>query len=151
VRRGDQDRAAAFVLRHQNPANYLVARVSATELDLRIFRTLNDIRRTLPGGRVVVPADDGAWHVLEFRAEGPTLAASVDGQATASSYDTFFGRGRAGLWTKSDATTDFDDLTAESIAESTKQARRRGGSPAAFEWSLDGSGHRGTRTEEPPT
>lgn len=106
---GDFDRAAGVVLRYRDTGNYLVARVNATENDLRIFRVANGIRRTLPGGRVEIPKDDGSWHVLEFRADGPMLSATYDGKV-ASSYDTYLPRGGVGLWTKSDSVSDFAEL-----------------------------------------
>jgi hypothetical protein len=107
---GEQDRAAGVMLHFQNEANYLVARANAVEEDLRIFRTVNGIRRTLPDGRATgVPVDD-AWHVLEFRAEGAKLTATVDGTIEVVAYDTYLPAGRVGLWTKSDAVSDFDDL-----------------------------------------
>jgi hypothetical protein len=110
---GRQDRAAGVILRWQDRWNYIVARANAVEGDLRIFRVVNGLRRTLPGARAPVAIDDTRWHTLELRADGPRLTASVDGEVTVSSYDTYLGRGRAGLWTKSDSRTDFDDLELE--------------------------------------
>ena len=107
---GAADRAAGVVVRLRDPANYLVARTNAAEDDLRIFRTVNGIRRTLPDGRAKVSTDDDRWHVLEVRAEGPKITATLDGTTSVTSYDTYLGRGRAGVWTKSDSRTDFDDL-----------------------------------------
>jgi len=107
---GEQDRCAGIVLRYRGPGNYLVARVNATEKDLRIFRVVNGVRRTLPGARAETPAGDDEWHTLEFRAEGAKLTAVLDGEVSTTSYDTFLRRGRVGLWTKSDSVTDFDDL-----------------------------------------
>ena len=46
---GAQDRAAGILLRYRDPYNYLVARANSVEGDLRIFRTVNGLRRTLPG------------------------------------------------------------------------------------------------------
>ena len=114
---GRIDRAAGLVLRWQDPGNYLVARVNTVEGDLRIFRTVNGLRRTLPGTTLKLPptADDAAWRTLEFRAEGPRLTATVDGTSTVSSYDTYLPAGRVGLWTKSDSVTDFDDLRVEPV------------------------------------
>jgi len=114
---GAQDRAAGVVLRYRDPGNYLVARCNAVEGDLRIFRTANGVRRTLPGAIVRAEIGDEAWHTLTFRAEGPKLTATVDGKATATSYDTFLGAGRVGLWTKSDAVSDFDDLSFAPILQ----------------------------------
>ncbi|MCK6448262.1 MAG: PDZ domain-containing protein [Planctomycetes bacterium] len=110
---GRVDRAAGIILRWQSPHDYLVARVNAAEHDVRIFRVVHGDRRTLPGAVAQVATDDGEWHTLEFRAEGARLTAIVDGRVETSAFDTFFDRGAIGLWTKSDAVTDFDDFVAE--------------------------------------
>jgi hypothetical protein len=112
---GKVDRAAGLVLRYRNRFDYYVARVNAAEGDLRIFRVANGARVTLPGGRVEAPCDDDRWHVLEFRAVGSTLTATFDGTATATACDSWFLDGGAGLWTKSDSITEFDDLRLEPL------------------------------------
>ena len=110
---GEQDRAAGVMLHWQDEMNYLVARANAVEEDLRIFRIVNGVRRTLPGARAMGISDDDAWHTLEVRAEGPRLTAIVDGRIQAVGYDTYLPAGRVGLWTKSDAVSDFDDFEIE--------------------------------------
>jgi len=112
---GQVDRAGGIVLRYLDAGNYLVARVNAAEGDLRIFRSANGIRRTLPGGIAKGATDDHQWHTLEFRAEGSKLTATLDGTITVTAYDSMFLRGRCGVWTKSDSVTDFDDLSFEPI------------------------------------
>lgn len=107
---GEVDRAGGVVLRYRDPGNYYVARVNAAEGDLRIFRVANGVRRTLPGGKVMAATDDGGWHTLEFRAEGSTLTATLDGKFTAVAHDSYFLQGGVGVWTKSDSITEFDDL-----------------------------------------
>ncbi len=109
---GRQDRAAGIVVRGENPWTYLVARANAIEGDLRIFRVVQGLRRTLPGGKAKVAIDDKAWHTLRVSAQGATIEARVDDGPAVSSYDTFVRGGRVGLWTKSDSVTDFDDLKA---------------------------------------
>jgi hypothetical protein len=112
---GDIDRAAGVVLRFRDPGNYLVARANAAEGDLRIFRTVNGDRRTLPGAITKGATDDDKWHTLEFRVDGSQLTAILDGNIKATAQDTFFIGGRAGLWTKSDSRTEFDDLHVEAL------------------------------------
>lgn len=112
---GKVDRAAGLVLRYRDPGNYLVARANQAEADLRIFRVVNGLRTTLPGAVVAAPTNDAEWHTLEFRCEGARLTATLDGKASASSYDTYFRRGSVGLWTKSDSQSDFDDLSFEPL------------------------------------
>lgn len=115
---GLQDRAAGVMLHWQNEANYLLARANAAEDDLRIFRIVNGVRRTLPDGMVTgIPVDDD-WHALEFVAEGPKLTASIDGTVAVVAYDTYLPAGRTGLWTKSDAVSDFADLEVIPAPES---------------------------------
>jgi hypothetical protein len=110
---GEVDRAGGVVLRYHDAGNYYVARVNAAEGDLRIFRVANGVRRTLPGGKVMGATDDAEWHTLEFRAEGSKLTATLDGKFTAVAYDSYFLQGGAGVWTKSDSITEFDDLEFE--------------------------------------
>jgi hypothetical protein len=110
---GRVDRAAGLILRWRNADNYYVARANALEGDVRIFRVVNGERRTLLGAIAKGATDDDRWHTLEFRAEGAKLTATLDGSAQATAFDSFFLRGRAGLWTKSDSRTEFDDLSLE--------------------------------------
>lgn len=116
-RGGEVDKAGGVVLRYHDAGNYYVARVNAAEGDLRIFRVANGIRRTLPGGIVMGATDDAEWHTLEFRAEGSTLTATLDGKHTCTAHDSYFLQGGVGLWTKSDSRTDFDDLDFAPIAK----------------------------------
>ncbi|MFO0982991.1 MAG: PDZ domain-containing protein [Planctomycetota bacterium] len=108
---GRVDQAAGIVLRYQDPGNYLVARANAAEGDLRIFRVANGLRRTLPGAIGKGATDDDRWHTLEFRARGTQLTATLDDTVTVTAADSYFLTGGAGLWTKSDSITDFDDVS----------------------------------------
>ena len=114
---GRQDQAAGIVIRGQNEYTYLVARANAVEGDLRIFRAAHGLRRTLPGARGLVSVGDGAWHTLEVRAEGPKITARVDDGPEVVGYDTYVRGGRVGLWTKSDAISDFDDLDVRPLVK----------------------------------
>jgi hypothetical protein len=107
---GVVDRAAGLVLRLQDASNHLVARVNSIEGDLRVFRVVNGMRRTLPGGVANVAIADGVWHELEFSAVGPRVTAVLDGTTRLACFDTYFRRGRVGLWTKADSLTEFDQL-----------------------------------------
>ena len=70
-------------------------------------------------GVVKAPTDDGEWHTLEFRAEGSKLTATLDGKYTATAWDSFFMKGRAGLWTKSDSITEFDAVSFVPVGDSS--------------------------------
>jgi hypothetical protein len=117
---GEVDKAGGVILRYADPGNYYVARANAAEGDLRIFRVANGLRRTLPDGVIKGASDDDQWHTLEFRAEGSKLTATLDGKFTVTAYDSYFLRGRVGLWTKSDSRTEFADVGFEPIAGAKK-------------------------------
>ena len=117
---GEVDKAGGVILRYVDPGNYYVARANAAEGDLRIFRVANGLRRTLPDGVTKGASDDDQWHTLEFRAEGSKLTATLDGKFTVTAWDSYFLRGRVGLWTKSDSLTEFDDVGFEPIAGAKK-------------------------------
>lgn len=112
---GRIDRAAGLVLRWRDAGDYYVARANAQEGDLRIFRVVHGERRTLLGAIAKGATDDDRWHTLEFRAEGAKLTATLDGSVQATAWDSYFLRGRVGLWTKSDSLTEFDDLSLEAL------------------------------------
>ncbi len=112
---GRQDRAAGLVVRGQDRWTYLVARVNGAENDLCLFRCAHGRRKLLPGGRAQITIKDGDWHVLEVKAQGPRITATLDGTLKVTSYDTYVRGWHAGLWTKSDSVTDFDDFTATGL------------------------------------
>ena len=123
---GVVDKAAGLVIRYQDPGNYIVARANAGESDLRIFRVASGMRRTLPGAIVKCRTDDDRWHTIELRAQGPLLTATVDGGSTTTGYDSFFLSGGVGLWTKSDAVTDFDAVKFDPLpAAASRPAQPR--------------------------
>jgi hypothetical protein len=116
---GKQDRAAGIIVRGQDRWTYLVARVNGAEGDLCLFRCAHGRRQLLPGGRIPVQVKPDAWHVLEVKADGARITASLDGAAEVSSHDTYVRGWHVGLWTKSDSVTDFDDFTAQGLARDT--------------------------------
>ena len=67
----------------------------------RVLGTLASVPKQ--AGRAV----DHAWN----SDNGSMVTATLDGAHTAVAHDSYFLKGRAGLWTKSDSVTDFDDVT----------------------------------------
>jgi hypothetical protein len=112
---GRQDRAAGLVVRGQDRWTYIVARVNGAEGDLNLYRCAHGRRQLLPGGEAKVSVDDGAWHVLEVRAQGARITATVDRTTEVTSHDTYVRGWHVGLWTKSDSVTDFDDFAARGL------------------------------------
>ena len=62
---------------------------------------------------VKVPGDE-AWHTLRATMTGTKIACYLDGKKLLDADDaTFAGPGMIGLWSKADARSYFDDLTAD--------------------------------------
>ena len=56
----------------------------------------------------------GVWHTLEVGAKGSYFQVFWDGKKVIEGHDqTFLRVGKAGLWTKADSVTQFDDLRIE--------------------------------------
>jgi hypothetical protein len=69
----------------------------------------------LQTAKVIVPAD--AWQLLEVTSLGAEHKVMFDGKEILSIEDTTIGQaGKAGLWTKADAATSFDDFAVQPLA-----------------------------------
>lgn len=107
---GSADRAGGLVWRYQDARNYYVARANAMEGNLRLYKVVDGKRIQLANKKVDV--SEKAWHTLVARFEGTKHAVAFDGMAEIETEDDQFqDAGSAGLWTKSDSLTYFDDLT----------------------------------------
>jgi len=107
---GSVDQACGVVVRYQDPDNYYLARANALEDNIRLYYVKDGRRRQLAsvGGKVA----RGTWHQLALEATGDRLQVSFDGKTVLDATDrTFPGPGKAGVWTKADSVTYFDDLT----------------------------------------
>jgi hypothetical protein len=111
---GKEDQACGLVFRYQDENNYYVTRANALENNVRLYFVKN-------GGREQIASWDGkvasgTWHRLGAVAKGDHLEVYWEGQKIIEKTDkTFAGPGRAGVWTKADSVTSFDDLRIESL------------------------------------
>ncbi|MGP3918371.1 hypothetical protein [Nonomuraea sp. 10N515B] len=110
---GSTDQAAGLLLRVQNADNYLIGRSNALEGNVNLYRYSGGVRRTLGGGAARV--QQGRWHDLRPETRGDRLQVFLDGRAISQAIDATFPAGRAGLWTKADSQTCFDDVTLEPL------------------------------------
>ncbi len=111
---GEADQAGGVVLRYTDADNYYVARANAIEGNCRFYFVKDGERRQLGTADVAIEA--GKWHALKVEAKGSHFTVWVDGKELFQLDDkTFAGAGNAGLWTKSDSVTQFDDLTIEEL------------------------------------
>lgn len=107
---GKEDQAAGIIFRVVDKDNYYVLRANALEGNVNFYTYVNGKRSSLKESSVQVAA--GSWHELRVEVDGQNMTSFLDGTKLVTATDATFASGRAGLWTKADSQTCFDDLTA---------------------------------------
>jgi hypothetical protein len=106
---GREDQAGGLVWRWQDGDNYYIARGNALEDNIILFRTVRGQRKELR--RVPMKVAPNQWHTLRVDFSGPRFTVAFDGQkAMQWKDDVFKTAGAAGVWTKADSVTLFDDF-----------------------------------------
>jgi hypothetical protein len=109
---GKEDQAGGLVWRWKDGDNYYVARANALENNVSLYYTRNGSRNTLK--YVDAPVEAGKWHELVVEFAGPRIRVSLDGTRYIEYEDRHItGAGAAGVWTKADSVTEFDDFQVE--------------------------------------
>jgi hypothetical protein len=109
---GKVDQAAGLVVRFRDKDNYYVARVNALEDNVRLYHVVAGERRQFAGEKAKVTS--GEWHSLKLEAHGTHFKVFFDDKLLLEADDdTFKDAGKAGVWTKADSVTYFDDLEIE--------------------------------------
>jgi hypothetical protein len=107
---GKEDQAGGVVWRWKDGNSYYVARANALENNLSLYYTENGTRITLK--YVNAPVAPNTWHTLSVTYKGESIQVSLDGKVYIDVKDTHIaGAGKAGVWTKADSVTLFDDFT----------------------------------------
>jgi hypothetical protein len=111
---GQVDRACGLVARYANDNNYLVTRANALENNVRLYTVKAGKRDELASFKTRVTA--AVWHHYRFELRGDQLRVFWDGELVLDHVDSTFTRaGLAGVWTKADSVTYFDDLVIEPL------------------------------------
>ena len=109
---GEVDRAAGLVARYKDRDNYYVVRANALEDNVRFYKLEGGKRKQIAGVEAKVTSD--AWHSLKLTAKATHFQVHYDDKLLFECDDaTFKEAGKAGVWTKADSITRFDDLTIE--------------------------------------
>ena len=115
---GRVDQAAGLVWRFQNEDNYYLVRANALENNVVLYKVQGGKRVDLPlkgEGRTYgkkAPVPSGQWSTLRVVATGPRFEVYLNKSKLYEVEDSTFGQaGKAGVWTKADSVTQFDDLT----------------------------------------
>jgi len=118
---GARDQAAGLIWRYRDPDNYYIVRANALENNVVLYKVENGKRISLePKGTpaktygVKRPVRSNTWSTLEVSFRGNLFVVSFNGQRLFDVEDaTFSEAGKAGLWTKADSVTYFDDFRIE--------------------------------------
>ncbi len=110
---GIDDQGGGLVFRFQDGANYYLTRWNPLENNVRLYYVKGGVRRII--GDAPTTATPG-WRRLTAKVVGDRLVVTFDGQVVIEKTDaTIKTGGKAGLWTKADATTSFDDYAAKTL------------------------------------
>jgi hypothetical protein len=115
---GKVDRAGGVVLRFKDKDNYYIARANALEDNVRLYHVVAGKRVQFAGEKAKVTS--GEWHTLKLEARAAHFKVSFDDKLLFEADDeTFKDAGKAGVWTKADSVTLFDDLKLERLEAKT--------------------------------
>jgi hypothetical protein len=105
---GETDRGGGIVWRAADEKNYYLVRWNPLEQNLRAYKVVDGTRTQLLDKAVQAGA---GWHELRVWFTREKYEIWFDGDSLGEHSDTtFLTQGKVGLWTKSDARTQFDDL-----------------------------------------
>jgi hypothetical protein len=110
---GENDRGGGLVWRAKDKDNYYICRYNPLENNFRVYHVVGGKRTLLDS--VDIKHTDG-WHTIRVTMRGDRIDCYYDGKRYLDANDTTLtDAGRIGLWSKSDARTYFDDLTAVGV------------------------------------
>ncbi|MBS0265017.1 MAG: hypothetical protein JSS02_23995 [Planctomycetes bacterium] len=119
---GTVDQGGGLVWRAKNAKTYYIARYNPLEDSFRVYKVVDGKRWQL--GSVKAPGNT-EWHELRVTMKGSKIDCYLDEKLHLEADDSSIrGYGRIGLWSKSDAQSDFDNLTATGTALVPKPAEQ---------------------------
>ncbi len=108
---GDEDQGGGLIWRCKDQNNYYICRFNPLESNYRVYKVVNGQRKQLDSVKVKTQA--GKWYRVRVTMAGDHITCYLDDKKMLEAKDgTFTEPGMIGLWTKADAATRFDDLTA---------------------------------------
>jgi len=106
---GEEDQGGGVIWRAQDKNNYYIARFNPLEDNFRIYTVQNARRKMLASAKIALGP---GWHTLRIVQQGKQFEGYLDGQKRLEGSTGLFPEpGGAGLWTKADAATLFDDFS----------------------------------------
>jgi hypothetical protein len=106
---GELDQGGGLVWRARDARNYYIARFNHKENNFRVYKVV-DGKRSQPFQNADIKHHDG-WTIVRVTMKGDHIECYLDGKKYLDVRDTTFpGAGKIGVWSKSDAQSQFDDL-----------------------------------------
>jgi hypothetical protein len=107
---GELDQGGGLVWRAKDAKNYYIARFNHMEDNFRVYKVVDGVR-SAPFQNADIKHHDG-WTVVRVTMKGDHIECYIDGKKYLDAHDsTFPDAGKIGIWSKSDARSQFDDLT----------------------------------------
>lgn len=111
---GEIDQVGGVVCRYSGPDRYYIARANALEHNVRLYHVIGSKRTQIANWTGEVKAN--VWHELALRAKGDRLSVLFDGKIVIDIQSSAITEpGMAGVWTKSDSKTYFDELVISAL------------------------------------
>ena len=108
---GKVDQAGGLVARYRDKDNYYVVRANALEDNVRLYHVVKGDRVQFAGTNTKIAS--GQWHTLKLSIKGNHFQVFFNDQPLfEADDDTFKEAGSAGMWTKADSVTRFDNFRA---------------------------------------
>lgn len=108
---GSIDQGGGIIWRVQDKENYYVARFNPLEDNFRFYKVINGNRTQLKSADIKLSK---GWHEMKVIQKGSHFEGYLDGKKLLDCNNSAIGKsGAVGLWTKADAATSFDDLSAK--------------------------------------
>lgn len=109
---GKIDQGGGLVWRYQDANNYYIARLNPLEGDFRLFKVVNG-KRTQIGSTIETDEAAGKWHKLRIVQRGAGIQCYLSGKLRIDQQDDSIKEpGKVGLWSKADAVSSFDEVSA---------------------------------------
>ena len=117
ARSGKIELGALCVKRYRNAKNYYICRWNPLEHNFRLYKVVAGQRSQMDTAKV--HGDPQQWQTIRIVQVGRDFRGYFNGKLLLEAEDDEFpDEGRIGLWTKSDAASDFDDFTARAATAS---------------------------------
>ncbi|HEV8606964.1 MAG TPA: family 16 glycoside hydrolase [Tepidisphaeraceae bacterium] len=110
---GQVDQAGGLIARYRDKDNYYIVRANALEDNVRLYHVVKGDRVQFAG--VSTKVASGQWHTLKLSVKGNHFQVFFNDRPLFEAVDdTFKEAGSAGMWTKADSVTRFDNFRAAS-------------------------------------